>query len=307
MFKGKRLKEGDTIGLTAPAGPVDQERLEQAVASIERMGYRVQIGLTCFDRYGGYLAGPPNVRARELHWMFANQQIHAIVCVRGGYGSPQLLPLLNYQLIAENPKLFIGYSDITALHIAFQQRSNLATVHGPMAATDLTTVDDFTLTSLQQIITGTEQEEIRNPDGESIQSIVHGEAIGPLIGGNLSLISQLMGTPYEIDVKDKILFLEEVGEPTYKVDRMFTQLALAGKFSDAAGIVIGTWTGCETKEKEFSIQDLVERIIVPFGKPTIANVRAGHCQPMVTLPFGVNVHLRACKGELSIKEQTVIC
>lgn len=307
MHKGRMLRKGDRIGLTAPAGPVSRERLAEAVAALEQLGYEVQVGFTCLAQYGGYLAGSAHVRARELNWMFASPDIQAIICLRGGYGSPQILPLLDYKLIAQHPKLFIGYSDITALHIALQQHAQLATIHGPMAATDLIAADDFTITSFFDTIKRMTRGKVTNPNEEKIETVVPGRATGLIIGGNLSLISQLMGTPYEIDVKNKILFLEEIGEPPYKVDRMFTQLALAGKFLDATGIILGTWIDCQSdNHTHFSINDLIEQIIVPYEKPTIVNVRAGHCLPMVTIPFGVKAMMDATKGEWFIEESVIL-
>lgn len=300
LNRGRALKNGDKIGLTAPASPVDKEQLDEAVSLIKKLGFQVEIGLTCYENYGGYLAGPAKLRACELNWMFSNPEIAAIICLRGGYGSLQILPFLNYGLIARNPKWFIGYSDITALHIALQQRSNLATIHGPMPASDLISADEFTIKSLLNIVTGTPLGQIVNPDGEGIACLVPGFAQGLLTGGNLSVLVSTLGTPFEIDTCGKILFLEDVGEEPYKVDRMLTQLALACKLSDAAGIVLGTWKDCQSKKDGFEIGDLFNKIIAPLGKPTITNVRAGHCSPMLTLPFGVRAYLDAENGSLSI-------
>lgn len=294
--RGKGLKQGDLIGLTAPAGPVELGQLEMAIFTIEAMGFQVKVGQTCYENYGGYLAGSPQLRADELNAMFAHPKIAAIFCLRGGYGSPQLLDKLDYGLIQQNPKLFVGYSDITALHIAFQQKANLATIHGPMPASDLISTDNFTIQSLLNILKANHSIGIiKNPGDEKIGCLVPGFAHGVLTGGNLTLVTSLLGTPYEIDTKGKILLLEDIGETPYKIDRMLTQLALAGKFSDASGIVLGSWTDCQPKgvQKQFQIEDLFENIIAPFGKPTIYNVRVGHCNPTCTLPLGINAYLEA--------------
>lgn len=286
---GKLLQKGDTIGLTAPAGPAKADKLEAAIHVIKDMGFKVEVGQTCYVNYGGYLAGPPELRARELNAMFANSSISAIFCLRGGYGSPQLLHMLDYDLIYRNPKIFVGYSDITALHIALQQKSKLATIHGPMPATDLIDADEYTISNLLNAIMHPRPlGMLKNPDHEDIGCLVPGFAQGVLTGGNLTLISSLLGTPYEIDTKGKILFLEDIAEEPYKIDRMLTQLTLAGKFSDVAGIILGTWTNCNSGEgqESFQVEDLFEKIIAPNNKPTIYNVRAGHCQPALTLPFG---------------------
>ncbi|HLU22335.1 MAG TPA: LD-carboxypeptidase [Bacillaceae bacterium] len=286
---GKLLNKGDTVGLTAPAGPVKADKLEAAINVIKEMGFEVEIGQTCFVNYGGYLAGPPELRARELNAMFANPNISAIFCLRGGYGSPQLLHMLDYELIFRHPKLFIGYSDITALHIALQQQSKLATIHGPMPASDLIEADEFTKANLQNVLMHPRQLRVmKNPGEKQIGCLVPGFAQGILTGGNLTLITSLLGTPYEIETNGKILFLEDIAEEPYKIDRMLTQLALAGKFSDVAGIILGTWTNCTSKEgqESFQVEDLFEKIIAPYNKPTIYNVQAGHCKPALTLPFG---------------------
>ncbi|MBS4218744.1 LD-carboxypeptidase [Bacillus sp. FJAT-49711] len=308
MQQIKPLKKGDTIGLTAPAGPVTKERLEKAISVIKEIGFNVEVGDTCYEHYGGYLAGTPIQRANELNSLFANHAISAIFCLRGGYGSLHLLPLLDYETIKMNPKLFIGYSDITALHIAFQQRCDLPTIHGPMPASDLVERDSFTLESLYSILTEYPNVGcVENPQSELINCLVPGIAKGILVGGNLSVSVSTLGTPYEIDTKGKILFLEDIGEEPYRIDRMLTQLALAGKISDAAGIVLGTWTECSSERYAdgFQVEDLFKSIIAPAGKPVIFNVRAGHCKSSLSLPLGLSAYLDAEKGILSFGEQNL--
>ncbi|MBS4200841.1 LD-carboxypeptidase [Bacillus sp. FJAT-49732] len=297
------LKKGDTIGLTAPAGPVNKERLEKAISKIIEMGFNVEVGETCNEKYGGYLAGRPEQRANELNSMFANQGISAIFCLRGGYGSLHLLPLLDYEAITNNPKLFVGYSDITALHVAFQQKCDLPTIHGPMPASDLVDADNFTIHSLISILTNYPfKGKVENPENSPICTLVPGTAKGMIIGGNLSVIVSTLGTPYEIETKGKILFLEDIGEEPYRIDRMLTQLVLAGKFSDAVGIVLGTWTECTSERYAdgFQVEDLFKKIIAPIGKPTIFNVKAGHCKPTLTLPLGLSAYIDAENGRLLI-------
>ncbi|MBW8348555.1 LD-carboxypeptidase [Bacillus sp. IITD106] len=301
--KIQALKQGDIIGLTAPAGPVCKERLWLAVSKIKEMGFDVEIGDTCYENYGGYLAGTPEQRANELNSMFINQNISAIFCLRGGYGSLHLLPLLDYEAIKRNPKLFVGYSDITALHIAFQQKCHLPTIHGPMPASDLIDADDFTMQSLYSVLEIFPFEwRLENPESEPTCCLVPGMANGMLIGGNLSVIASTLGTPFEIDTKGKILFLEDVGEEPYRIDRMLTQLSLAGKLSDASGIVLGTWTDCTSERYAdgFQIEDLFEKIIAPIGKPTIFNVKAGHSKPTLSAPLGLYTYIDAEKGIILI-------
>lgn len=295
------LKAGDKIGLTAPAGPTDEEKLNEGISILKKLGFRVSVGLTCYQNEGGYLAGPAAMRANELNQMFADPDIDAIFCLRGGYGAMQILPFLNFDMIADHPKLLIGYSDITALHIALQQKSNLVTVHGPMPASDLISASEFTIESLLAVLTSSQSvSRLENPPGEKVECLVSGNAAGVLTGGNLALIASLLGTPFEINTRGKILFLEDVGEESYRIDRMLTQLALAGKFAEAEGIILGSWTDCQSSNPDsFQVEDLFRKIIAPFGKPTVMNVRAGHCEPTVTLPFGIPVILHAQEGKLS--------
>lgn len=300
-IQGNPLKQGDKIGLTAPAGPVSEEKLNEAISVIKEMGFDLEVGLTCYQNFGGYLAGPPELRANELNHMFANPEITAIFCLRGGYGSAQILPLLNYDMISRHPKHFIGYSDITALHIALQQRSKLATIHGPMPASDLIGASDFTKQSFLHTLIASKSLEIDNPPHEKMDYLVPGEARGVITGGNLTVITSLLGTSFEIETAGKILFLEDIGEEPYRVDRMLTQLALSGKLQEAEGFILGSWTGCTTENKEaFTVEDLFRQIIVPIGKPTICNLRAGHCKPSVTLPFGREVFMQAEEGLICI-------
>lgn len=277
--------------------------LPLAIESLEEMGLRVYPGLTCSLEYREYLAGHANQRAQELNAMFADQHLKAIFSIRGGYGSAQLLPRLDYGLIHRNPKLLIGYSDITALHTALLQKAGLPTIHGPMPASDLVKAGTYTKASLVRLLSGGFTcHRIANPPGEKLECLIPGTATGILAGGNLSVICSLMGTPFELDTTGKILFLEEVNEEPYKLDRMMTQLALAGKFRDAAGIILGTWSGCAKEEEEPIIKELMRDLLLPFGKPVIFNLRAGHCEPMVSLPLGFPVEMQAESGIMTILE-----
>lgn len=308
MEKGKRLAQGDVIGVIAPSSPADEKDVEKAKSELEALGFRVKLGQNCFESYGGYLAGTPISRAHEIHSMFTNKGIDAIMCLRGGYGTPHLLDLLDFDLLKKNPKVFIGYSDITALHISLQQKANLATIHGPMATRGIGSLHPLPKKYLlQAIMEAKPLRKIINPEEEEICCLVKGRAKGKIIGGNLSLIIATMGTPYEIDTRGKLLFLEDVGEEPYRIDRMLTQLRLAGKFEEAAGIILGSWQDCEPIKYPdcFSIPDLFERIIAPFSKPAIYNVQSGHDQWNIPLPLGVEASLDATNKTLIIEESVV--
>jgi len=310
MNKGKSLMEGDTIGLIAPARPSSKEEIRRAITGLEQQGFNVILGESCYAEYGGYLSGERSLRVNDFHKMFSDPHIDGVMCLRGGYGTSQLLSLIDYELIKQHPKVFVGFSDITALHIALLQKANLVTFHGPTMARGLHNMSKSTKQYLLRSVTSTTPVgEILNEDNKlHIQSLTGGIARGQLVGGNLSLISATMGTPYEINTKDKIFFIEEVNEDPYRVDRMLTQLALAGKFTDASGIVLGTWQGCEPKDKSghFFVDDLFDEIIKPFHKPTIYNVQSGHGPVNITLPLGVEATVDANNGRLFIDEAAVI-
>lgn len=309
MLKPKALQDGDCIGILAPASPTVPEEVEKAGEAVERLGFRVKLASGCYARHG-YLAGPDSLRADDLNAMFADPEVQGIICLRGGYGTPRIVDKLDFALIRSHPKVFVGYSDITVLHIAFNQICGMATFHGPMGASDLSKeFDAFSRESLLRAITCPEPVGlIQNPAGVAMQTLVPGEASGVIVGGNLSLIAATMGTPYEIDTCGKLLFLEDVGEEPYSVDRMLTQLALAGKFSDAAGIILGDWSDCDPKdpEKSLTLMQVFEEIIRPSGKPTLLNLKAGHCAPRITLPFGIPATLDAAKGMLTVEESAVV-
>ena len=301
MIKPRPLKKGDCIGLVAPSSPTSTEKVIRSKEKLEELGFKVKIGESCYGRYG-YLAGKDSLRAGDLNSMFRSSDIDGIMCIRGGYGSPRILDKIDYCMIKKNPKIFIGYSDITAIHMALNQICGLITFHGPMASSDmLVDFDDFTRESLIKCIISEDFIGlIQNPKKQEIKALVSGHAEGALIGGNLSLIAATLGTPYEIDTRGKILFIEDIDEEPYSIDRMLTQLALAGKLDDALGFILGDWNNCKAKTSQPSLTliEVFTDLIISLGKPTVCNVRAGHCKPMVTLPLGSKVLLNADKCEI---------
>lgn len=309
LNKARALQYGDTIGLISPSSSTSKENVENSEKKLIEMGFKVKMGKSPYEKYG-YLSGSDRIRANDINDMFGDSEVDAIICLRGGYGTPRILDLLDYDIIRENPKIFVGYSDITALHIAFNQISKLVTFHGPMASSDMIgNFSDFSKDGLFNMIMDPKaSHEILNPQGVEMTTINGGIAEGEIIGGNLSLIVATIGSPYEIDVKDKILFIEEVGEEPYSIDRMLSQLRLSGKFKDASGIIFGDFKGCESKkhDESLTLEEVIMDIVKPAGKPTIFNLKAGHCEPMVSLPFGVKARLDADKREIVILENTVI-
>ncbi|MBR2942032.1 MAG: LD-carboxypeptidase [Clostridia bacterium] len=311
MLKGKRLKPGDTIGLIGPSGAVRKEgAVDRAIAYMQEIGYKVKVGESAHAKYG-YLSGLDELRAKDLCAMFADPEVDAILCTRGGYGTMRMLDMLDYDVIRNNPKVFIGFSDITALHIAFLNRCNLVTFHGPMATSwNDCFPDGFTRPAFERAVAKAEPlgRLINAPDYHERKTVNPGSAEGVLVGGNLSLIAGTIGTPYEIDTKGRILFIEEVGERTYCVDRMLTQLRLAGKFEDCAGVVFGDFTDCPVEYPEFglTLEEVIRDIAAPCGKPIFTGMQVGHISPQLTLPFGVMARMDADERTLEILESAVL-
>ena len=311
MLLGKKLEKGDTIGLIAPSGAVRTEgAIEKAIAETERMGYRVKVGESCGKVYG-YLSGTDEVRARDINTMFADKDVDAIICVRGGYGTMRILDLLDYDVIRANPKIFAGYSDITALHAAMFNRCGLVTFEAPMAVSDWSKgpLDEVSLTSMLRAMASAEpMGELENGPGyHERKTINSGSCEGVLVGGNLSLMAGIVGTPYELDVTDKILFIEEVGERTYCVDRMLTQLRLAGVFDRCAGVVFGDFKDCPIEYPAFglSLEEIIRDVVAPCGKPVFTGMQIGHCTPKLTLPHGVRCRMDADACSLTVLEAAV--
>ncbi|MDR1570122.1 MAG: LD-carboxypeptidase [Oscillospiraceae bacterium] len=308
MIKPPLLKRGDTIGLLGPASPLsDAGKLEPCVRRLEELGYRVVTGASATRAYG-YLAGDDATRAGDLNRMFADPNIDAIAAIRGGYGAMRLLDRLDYAAARANPKILIGFSDITALHIAYGKCSDLITFHSPMPVGFFADGEQNPL-SQNAFDRALKRAEPMGgvPSGYPLETIAPGAAEGELIGGNLSLICALLGTPYEPDTAGKILFIEEVGERVYSIDRMLTQLRLAGKLSECAGIVLGDFANCSGSMRghDLPLRQVFEDILAPCGKPILYGFSIGHCTPNVTLPLGARARLDADARTLTILEAAV--
>ncbi|HNX73435.1 MAG TPA: LD-carboxypeptidase [Spirochaetales bacterium] len=309
--KPVHLKKGDLVSLVAPSGPIaDTQRLETAKLAVEKLGLRTKVSTHAADRYG-YLAGDDATRAQEFTEAFADTETKAVICLKGGYGAQRILARLDFGVICRNPKILLGYSDITALHVALSQVCHLVTFHGPMPSSDMIPeMDNWTETSLRRAIFSTDPlGAIRNPDdSRMLDTLVPGRARGELVGGNLSLLASGLGTPWEIDTRGKILFLEDVDEAPYRVDRMLNQLKLAGKLDECAGIVLGMWTRCVAPEGKPSLElgEVFRDIVAPSRKPTLVGLQAGHCAPNLVLPFGIQYELCTDEGRLEALEPACI-
>ena len=311
LQKPESLRNGDTIGIISPASsPDDLSRINKGVNYFERLGYQVEVGKNV-GKYEGYLAGTDEERIEDLHDMFSNKNIRAIICVRGGYGSPRLLGKIDYQLIKKNPKIFVGYSDITALQLAFFTKANLVTFAGPMVAVDFhSEINRYTEEIFWRTITSTKKiEKIILPEGESLLPMKKGRAEGEIIGGNLSLILSLLGSPYIPKFKDKILFLEDIDEAPYKVDRMLNQLTIAGMLKKISGVLLGEFTDCVEKDAEkktLTLDEVFEKYLGELRIPVIKNFPHGHRKANHTIPFGIKTKVNADKGYVEFLESAVI-
>ncbi|MCA1053859.1 LD-carboxypeptidase [Rossellomorea aquimaris] len=308
VIKAPMLKRGDTVGVIAPASPPKQELLRNALSFLQGLGLVVKMGSNVHHTYG-YLAGKDDERLEDIHTMFRDQDVKAIICACGGYGTGRLATQLDYELIARNPKIFWGYSDITFLHTAIHQKTGLVTFHGPMLSSDigLQDVDEKTKETFQQLFESKRLE--FSQQTSPIQTIVDGKAEGPVIGGNLTLLVSTLGTPYEVDTRGRILFIEEIDEEPYKVDRMLNQLMMAGKFKEAEGIIVGDFKNCEPDKRKdsLSLDDLLDEYIKKAGKPALKGFYIGHSSPSLALPVGsmgrIDTYRKSFTVESGIKEE----
>lgn len=304
-IKPRALQRGATIGIIAPAGPVnDPAAVQKGVKLLEDLGFNVSPGRHIWKQEG-YLAGSDDQRLADLMDMFSNRQIEAILCLRGGYGSMRLLSKIDYRLIRQNPKIFMGYSDITALNLMFWQKCGLVTFNGPMLATDLGgNLSAYTLSSfIKTIIHPVPIGQISHPDNEPAVTIVPGKARGVITGGNLTMVTATLGTPYEIETENALLVLEEVNEEPYRIDRMLQQLLLSEKLAAAAGVIFGRCLNCDAKQgNSLTLLEAIRHNLVGLGIPCIYGFATGHTVHKATLPIGITGTLDAGNCSLFIGE-----
>lgn len=304
MYTPKPLFPGARVALVCASSAVPTERLAPAAEAVAALGLTPVLYPSCyFSNRHGYFAASDAQRAADLQAAFADESIDGVLSIRGGYGAHRILPLLDLDAIARSPKYFSGYSDVTALHTAFNQVCGLVTYHTIMPSTEYyQKVDDYSMDYLKKALFGRLTGKLENPLGQPMETLVPGRTEGLLCGGNLSLLAASLGTPWEIDTRGKILFLEDIDEKTYRVDAMLTQLRNAGKFEDCAGVVLGAWTNClpEFPEKTLELPEIFRELIVPCGRPVLANVACGHVLPTMSLPLGEMVALDASAQTLEV-------
>jgi muramoyltetrapeptide carboxypeptidase len=310
MIFPQPLKKGDALGLIAPSSPVPAEGPAACKSLLESWGYKVKEGRGVHSSINGYLAGPAAVRAADINAMFADPEVKAILCLRGGDGSAQVVDKLDLPLIRANPKIFVGYSDITNLHVFLNQQAGMVTFHGPMVYSNmLSSYDEFTKASFEAALAlgGSGSLVLRNPQGESFKALRPGRAEGIIVGGNLCLICSMLGTPYELDTRGKILFFEDVNEPVRRVDRMLHQLKYSGKLDQAAGILVGDFSGQSNPQAPaYLAAELLRDFFAGYEKPVIDNIKSGHCIPMSTLPLGALCRMDTGGAEAQAGAEPVI-
>lgn len=314
LIKPKRLRAGDTIAVIAPSSGASAEAFERALVNIATLGLKAKIGK--FARGSNdFFSGTDKERLHDLHWAFSDKAINGIWCVRGGSGAPRLLPEIDYSLIKKNPKVFIGYSDITALHMAISQQTGLVTFHGPVASSELS---EYTKTNLVSMVMGGSEDHKIMPSEFNIAQtsalfkpnvITPGKARGRLIGGNLSLLAALAGTPYALkDLKGAIMFAEDINEPPYKVDRLFTQLRQSCDMRSLAGVALGVFSSSQNAtdaDTALTIKVLRDRL-GDLGIPVVSGLSFGHIRDNCTLPMGVEAVLDTSTASITITGSAVI-
>jgi muramoyltetrapeptide carboxypeptidase len=308
VIKPAALRAGDAVAVVAPASNLKADYLARGVAELERLGFRAKYELEILDK-ARYTAGDDKRRAAELTNAFADPEIKAVWAARGGYGSMRLFKLLDEPLIGQRPKVFIGYSDMTALSLYFYRRFGWVTFHGPMAAKDLAGGEEHydRETLIKAVSSASPLGEIRSNNTEMLHRGVGTQVTGRLLGGCLSLIAAMMGAPDELDTRGSILFLEDTATRPYAIDRMLQQLKLAGKFDEVRGIVFGEMTDCvQHADQGYRIQDVLAECTADLNIPVMFGLPSGHSpRGNLTLPLGVKATLDASRGVLSIDEAAV--
>lgn len=302
LVKPKRLKEGDTIALTAPAGIVfDESEFDKMRENLESIGLRVVFGEYAKSRHG-YFAGNDYQRALDLNRFFANPDVDAIMAVRGGWGCARILPHLNVNLIKRNPKIYCGFSDNTTLHMWLQKKCGFVSFHGPNGTSEWT---DLTRNSLKSVLMDGDKAQYKS--NSEVKTLAPGVAEGFLTGGNLTILTTSLGTEYQPDLDGALLFLEDIGEPVYKVDRMLTHLARAGILDNINGFIFGRCTDCEDPDRRFfTMEEMIKQHIIPLRIPAVMGVDIGHEPDNFTIPIGVRARFDANEGVFELLESGVV-
>ena len=309
-IKPPRLRKRDLIGLIAPASPPSsEEKIHGAVRYLENRGYEVLVGKHVQDVHG-YLAGKDEDRLADLNRFIRDDSVKAIVAIRGGYGTPRLLDGVDYDALAKDPKVIVGYSDLTGLQSAIYTRTGLITFSGPMGGVEMwDAIDPYTEQNFWRMLESPEAPgPLVNPEDQPVTTIRTGTGEGTLLGGNLSLVMSLFGTPYLSSLSGAVLVFEDVDEAPHRIDRMFTQLRHAGVWADAAAVVFGTFTDCvpsDPAKPHLTVDQLQKEFTASVSGPVLANVQYGHIPRKLTMPIGARCRVDGGKGIVEILEPVV--
>ena len=315
VIKPPRLKAGDKLAIVAPGSYISEEELQDSIKNLNQLGFEIAYSEKILLQ-NGYFAGTDKERSEDLMKMFSDKSIKGIVCARGGYGCARILPMLKYDVIRENPKVLIGYSDITALLYGIYQKAGLIAFHGPVGTS---TFNDYSINNFKKVLLKPERTSLfknsTSCDDENIYgvtTIVKGKGKGRLVGGNLSIMVSLIGTEYDVNYSGKIVFIEEIGEEPYRIDRMLTQMIQTGKFEHAAGVMMGIFRKCEVKEedasfsKSFNLMEVLKDRLSRLKIPVVYGMSFGHVKDKFTIPFGALAELDASKQTFTLLEKAVI-
>ncbi|MFZ1518791.1 MAG: LD-carboxypeptidase [Ignavibacteriaceae bacterium] len=315
VIKPKRLKVGDKLAIVAPGSYISEEELQDSIKNLNQLGFETTHSKKILLQ-SGYFAGSDKDRAEDLMEKFSDKSVKGIVCARGGYGCARILPMLDYDIIRANPKVLIGYSDITALLYGIYQKSGLVTFHGPVGTS---TFNDYSVDNFKRVLINPERTSLfpnsTSGDDENVYgvtSIVKGKGKGRLVGGNLSIMVSLIGTEFDVDYSNKIIFIEEIGEEPYRVDRMLTQMIQTDKLKDAAGVMMGIFRNCEGKQKDPSfsktctLMEVLQDRLNKLKIPVVYGMSFGHVKDKFTIPFGALAELDADKQTFTLLEKAVI-
>lgn len=310
IIKPPRLRKGDLIGLIAPASPPSsQEKIDKGVRYLEQLGYNVKIGPHIRAQHG-YLAGTDKERARDINEMLVDRNVKALFALRGGYGTPRLLDRVNYRAMRATPKILVGYSDLTALQLAFLRKTGVVMFSGPMVGVEMwDAFDPYTEEHFWRVVTSTKRiGKLANPPEEPVQLHHPGKTSGRLLGGNLSLLVSLLGTPYLPALRSALLVLEDVDEAPHRVDRMFAQLRLAGVLKNIAGLLLGRFTDCvptDPTKPHLTTEQVLQEIIENSSCPVLTNLQYGHIPKKLTLPMGIPASMDSRRGVLELMDSAV--
>lgn len=303
LIKPNRIKEGATIGLVAPGSPIySSDQFDEMLLNLRELGYVLKLGKHVKDR-NGYLAGKDADRADDLMMMFQDNEVDAILCIRGGWGCNRILPLLDYEVIKANPKPLIGFSDITSLHMAIQHKTGLVTFHGPVGKSEW---NPFTISSWNKVLVKGETTKFEIPQDQVDSYIINsGAATGRLLGGNLTVLTAMIGSEYLPDFTGSILFLEDVGEDVYRIDRMLTQLKLSGILNQINGFVFGKCTDCSANENSLTLREVFSDHISVLNIPAYYGAMISHERKNITLPVGIQATINTEDKSIRLLEPGV--